>query len=151
MSNVRHPKPSHARTMAFATKRTVLFGDCDPAGVIYTPRISYFVVEAVHEFLTVALGGPAVRELFSMGILPPARAMSIEFLAPFTWDDELTITVVPTEVGNTSFGFTIAARKGASDEVFRAAFTQVCVSPETKRRVPVPDRLARILIAARGA
>jgi len=137
--------------MPFTTKRTVLFGDCDPAGVIYTPRISYFVVEAVHEFLTAVLGGPAVREMFSMGILPPARAMSVEYLAPFSWDAELTITVVPTEARNTSFGFTVTARTGESEEVFRAAFTQVCVSPETKRPVPVPDRLARALAEARGA
>ena len=135
--------------MQFRTKRTVLFGDCDPGGVIYTPRISYFVVEAVHEFLASILGGPGVRELFSMSILPPARALSIEFLAPFTWDDELTITVVPTEPGNTSFGFTVTAHKGENDEVFRAALTQVCVSPETKRPVPVPERLARALKAAR--
>jgi YbgC/YbaW family acyl-CoA thioester hydrolase len=137
--------------MPFRTKRTVLFGDCDPGGVIYTPRISYFIVEAVHEFLTSALGGPGVRELFSMGILPPARALSIEFLAPFSWDDELTITVVPTEPGNTSFAFTVTAHKGENDEVFRASLTQVCVSPETKRPVPVPERLARVLTTARRA
>ena len=29
----------------------VMFGDCDPAGIVYTPRISYFVIEAVHDFL----------------------------------------------------------------------------------------------------
>jgi acyl-CoA thioesterase FadM len=137
--------------MPVTTKRTVLFGDCDPGGVIYTPRVSYFIVEAVHEFLTSALGSPGIRELFSMGILPPARALSIEFLAPFSWDDELTITVVPTEPGTTSFGFTVMAHKGENDEVFRAALAQVCVSPETKRPVPVPERLARVLTAARHA
>lgn len=32
-------------------KRTVLFGDCDPEGIVYTPRFSYFVLEAVQEAL----------------------------------------------------------------------------------------------------
>ncbi len=39
-------------------KRTVLFGDCDPEGIVYTPRFSYFVLEAVQEALGVWLGGP---------------------------------------------------------------------------------------------
>jgi len=32
----------------FIVHRKILFGDCDPAGVLYTPRIGYFVVEAVY-------------------------------------------------------------------------------------------------------
>ena len=68
--------------MKFITKRTILFGDCDPAGIIFTPRVAYFVVEAVHEFLTHILGGPGIRRIFAMDVLPPARAMSIEFLFP---------------------------------------------------------------------
>jgi acyl-CoA thioesterase FadM len=36
--------------MPFKTTRTILFGDCDPGGVIYTPRVAHFVVEATHEF-----------------------------------------------------------------------------------------------------
>ncbi|GMV31630.1 MAG: hypothetical protein AMXMBFR59_37550 [Rhodanobacteraceae bacterium] len=134
--------------MPFTTTRTVLFGDCDPGGIIYTPRVSYFVVEAVHDYLADVLGGPAVRELFAMGILPPARSLSIEFLAPFTWDDVLTITVVPTAVGTTSFGFDVTAATSDSREVFRAMLTQVCVAPDTRRPVPVPERLSAILRAA---
>ncbi|PBD21856.1 thioesterase, partial [Pseudomonas aeruginosa] len=42
-------------------KRTVLFGDCDPEGIVYTPRFSYFVLEAVQEALGVWLGGPGLR------------------------------------------------------------------------------------------
>jgi acyl-CoA thioesterase FadM len=26
--------------MSFTTHRTILFGDCDPAGIVYTPRIA---------------------------------------------------------------------------------------------------------------
>lgn len=32
---------------AVFVSRTILFGDCDPAGVVYTPRFSYFAVEAI--------------------------------------------------------------------------------------------------------
>lgn len=51
-------------------KRTVLFGDCDPEGIVYTPRFSYFVLEAVQEALGVWLGGPGLRTLLGFRILP---------------------------------------------------------------------------------
>lgn len=131
--------------MAFTTRRTILFGDCDPAGVVYTPRISDFVIEAVHEFLAEALGGPAVRELFELGILPPARALSIEFLAPMTWDEVIQIEVTCAELKTTAFTFAVAARKADGDTTFTASLTQVCVSPESRRPVPLPDALRRAL------
>jgi acyl-CoA thioesterase FadM len=37
--------------------RKVLFGDCDPEGIVYTPRFSYFAVEPVHEALNVFVKG----------------------------------------------------------------------------------------------
>ena len=77
--------------MPFTTTRTILFGDCDPAGIVYTPRIAYFVIEAIHEFLSDRLGGEGLRKVFAMGILPPARALSIEFLSSMTWDEVISI------------------------------------------------------------
>ena len=68
----------------FKVMRRVLFGDCDPAGFIYASRIACFVVEATLEFLTARLGTPAERRILKLGILPPARDLSIEFLSPLT-------------------------------------------------------------------
>jgi hypothetical protein len=68
--------------MSFTTGRVVLFGDCDAGGAVYTPRISDFVIEAALEFLSFALGAPAARAIMAMGVLPPARVLSIEFLHP---------------------------------------------------------------------
>src|SRR5262249_4643830 len=33
----------------FRTERSVLFGDCDPGGIVYSPRVADFVVEAALE------------------------------------------------------------------------------------------------------
>lgn len=127
--------------MNFTTKRTILFGDCDPAGIIFTPRVAYFVVEAVHEFLTHILGGPGIRRIFAMGALPPARAMSIEFLSPMVFDDVIDIEVRCEEPKNSSFSFIVTGRNGSGEDTFRSKFTQVCISPDDKRPIPVPDAL----------
>ncbi|MBL0075997.1 MAG: acyl-CoA thioesterase [Rhodocyclaceae bacterium] len=137
--------------MKFITTRTILFGDCDPAGIIFTPRIAYFVVEAVHDFLTHILKGPAVREIFAMDVLPPARAMSIEFLAPMAWDDVIDIEVSCDEPRNSSFTFHVVGRNRAGASTFKSTFTQVCVSPQSKQPITVPEALRRALSDSRLA
>jgi YbgC/YbaW family acyl-CoA thioester hydrolase len=131
--------------MSFTTTRTILFGDCDPAGIVYTPRITYFTIEAVHEFLTHVLGAPAIREILAMGILPPARALSIEFLAPMSWDEVINIEVSSKELTTTSFTFLVEARNSANEVTFRSTLTQVSISPESKRPIPLPQALREAL------
>ena len=125
----------------FKTSRTVLFGDCDPGGVVYTPRISDYVVEAVLEFQASRLDGPAARQIFDMNVLPPARNLSIEFMALLTWDDPIQLEVACTEIGTTSFTCEVTARRVDGKVAFVGKLTQVCISPTTKRPVALPDRL----------
>jgi YbgC/YbaW family acyl-CoA thioester hydrolase len=136
--------------MPFKTSRVILFGDCDPAGVIYTPRIAHFVVEAALEFLSHALEAPAARRLFAMGILPPARALSMEFLHPMVWDQRIDIEVSVKEIRDHSFSLFLEASNADAEVTFRATITQVCVSPETKRPVLLPDALRTALERSRG-
>ena len=127
--------------MPFRTSRVILFGDCDPGGGIYSPRVAHFVVEAGLAFLSHVLDGPAARRLFSMNILPPARALSIEFLHPMTWDETIDIEVSVERIGEHSFTLLVTASNAQGDKTFRASITQVTVSPETMRPVPLPLEL----------
>ena len=79
--------------------RALLFGDCDPSGVVYTPRFSHFAMEAIFTALDQWLGALGLRNLMAE-IAPPVRAMSFEFLKPSTWDDELNMKVQRTVTGN---------------------------------------------------
>ena len=132
--------------MPFITNRTILFGDCDPAGLVYTPRIAYFVIEAIHEFLSDRLGGEGLRKVFAMGILPPARALSIEFLSPMTWDEVISIEVGSEAPGTTSFGFAVEGRQASGEVTFRASMTQVCICPESQQPTALPDALRQALL-----
>jgi len=125
----------------FQTKRVVLFGDCDPAGAVYTPRIAHYVVEADLEFLTHALGSPAERSLMEQAILPPARALNLEFLSPMVWDDEITVSVSVLGLGQHSFTLQFAGRNQHDIETFRGTITHVCVSSQTKRPIDLPPVL----------
>ncbi len=150
-------------------QRTVLFGDCDPEGIVYTPRFSYFSIEAIQDALSIWLvdkpkdptkkttksGG--LRKLMDHGILPPARAFSLEFHHPVTWDDELSIKVWVCQITERSFSFQVEAwlknsRVSDTENIlaFTARLTQVCVSRENHQSMALPkdlrERLSALLI-----
>lgn len=132
--------------MDFIKSRTILFGDCDPAGIVYTPRVTCFIVEAVHDFLHHILGAPAIREIFAMGILPPVRALTVDYLLPMSWDETINIAVSSKQITSTSFTFFIEARNQLDQITFTSILTQVSVSPETRRPTPIPQVLREALI-----
>ena len=136
--------------MGFVTRRTILFGDCDPAGIIFTPRVGYFVVEAVQEYLTHLLGGSGLRQITRMGVMPPARALSMEFLNTMTWDEVIDIQVSHQPPGTSAFTFLLEARNASGNLTFRASLTQVCVDPESRQPVPLPPELRAALSAGQA-
>ncbi|WDD97051.1 acyl-CoA thioesterase [Thalassomonas actiniarum] len=127
---------------AITIKRKVRFGDCDPGGIVYTPRFADFAIEAVDSALAVLFerkGG--ISALMNFGIMPPARSLSFEFLHPVTWDDELSIKVSVDEIRLHAFCFLIEGYLADNTLAFSARLTQVCVSPETKKTVKIPEML----------
>jgi 4-hydroxybenzoyl-CoA thioesterase len=115
---------------------------------IYTPRVAHYVIEAVLDFQTDLLGGRAARALLALGVLPPARSMQADFLAPLTYDDELELEVSCIEIGVSSFTCEVQARRCADQVAFRARVTQLCVSPATRRPVELPEKLRAALVAS---
>jgi len=128
----------------FIVKRKVRFGDCDPGGALYTPRISYFVIESVLDFISECFGAPAEKSIIDLGVMPPARSFTVEFLKPMVWDDEIEIKVHLKEIRTSAFVFSVNGYV-LNDKVFSAELTQVCINPESKRPVKVPAKLREVL------
>lgn len=137
--------------MTFKTSRTILYGDCDPAGFVYTPRVAHLLIEAALEFLSDILGGSAARDFSATGVLPPARSLSIDFLHPMVWDDQIEVEVTVNEIRAHSFSTLLIARNAKGDITFRAVLAQVCVSLQNKRPVPLPARLRAALVQSQAA
>jgi acyl-CoA thioester hydrolase len=67
--------------------------------------------------------------------------LTIEYLSPLVWDDNLEIEVTVKEVRPHSFSFSLVGCKSSGDVAFHASLAQVCVSPKTLRPVAVPESL----------
>lgn len=138
------------KTPVFVSRRKVLFGECDPDGVVYTPRYSDYVIEASHDFLSSIFDakGSALPLFFEQGVFPPARALSFEFLKPISWDDEIELQVWVESIGRTSFTIAVEGLVNEGDTAFSSRLTQVCVSSASKEPMEIPESLQHVLYGA---
>lgn len=126
--------------------RRVLFGECDPAGVMYTPRICEYVVEAALKFVSTSLGEPFERYLFAKSLTAPARNLNVDFLQPVTWDDDIELRAGLLEIRTHAYCVQVTAFNNDDCPVFSGKITQVCVSIQTKKPAPIPERLRTALV-----
>ena len=131
--------------MSFVQKRTVLFGECDPAGIMYTPCIADYLVEATLAFLSHRLGNPVERYMYALGYSLPARAMNMEFLKSMTWDEVIEIHVGLSEIRSRSFTVAVSGKNAKGEETFKGHITMVSMSPAEGRAKRIPPELQSAL------
>ena len=124
----------------FTVRRRARFGDCDPAGVVYTVRFSDYVVSAMDLFLSDLVGGPYLARLGAVTM--PMKALSFVFRAPLRPDDEFDMAVFVGEIRTRTFDLVIAAALPSGSRVFDATLTPIAITTGPERRsVPIPDVL----------
>ncbi len=87
---------------AFTVRKTIRFGHCDPAGIVYYPRYLDLLHEAKEDWLRDGVGVP-LSELIGVRRrgLPIVR-LEADFLAPSRLGDDVEIDVGVGRVGGTS-------------------------------------------------
>lgn len=129
---------------AIHISRTILFGECDPAGIVYTPRFTDFALEATHQALSERLGKPCIRALNEADLATPVRHTEIDYLHPLRYDQRLQQSVVIREIGKHSYTFEVVGYAGEKT-IYRATISYVTLSSQTLQKVPVPAWLRDIL------
>ena len=126
--------------------RRILWGDCDPAGVVYTPRFGDYFTSARDWFMR---AGIDVRELArpeSGGITFPMRALAYDFRSFLTAEDVIEMTVLVTAISRRSFTLKVAATKlPLRSPAFFATGTQVCLDKTLREAVAIPEEIAASL------
>jgi 4-hydroxybenzoyl-CoA thioesterase len=102
--------PQDGKGGPIVARRTIAFGDCDPAGIAYTPRLVAICLEAIDEAWKVILDGEGWFELTAdHGRGSPFVSIAMEFTAPVTPRTPLDLEVRLSRVGQTSLTFEVAA------------------------------------------
>jgi len=128
----------------FIDRRLVLWRDCDPAQIVYTPRFLDFVAEAVEGWFRHVFGVDwyGFRESRKVGI--PAVHTSLDFAAPVHSGDELSLTVLIDEVGRSSLPFRVIGRLN-DREAFRGVWIISTLDATDNRPISIPDDVRDII------
>lgn len=137
------PPPGPRRTLEI--ERTVPFGHCDPAGILYTPRALDICLEAIDEFWKSRLGGLgwyAMNMELDRGT--PFVNVTIDFRSPVTARVPLVLKLELARLGTSSVTFDISTFQDGR-LCYEASLTSVLIVKSRMEKVEATDWLRQAL------
>lgn len=126
-------------SQTFTMQKTVAFGDCDPGGIVHTPRVFDYCMDAIDQFWKTLLDGKGFYELVvDHDRRTPFVNVNMNFISPITPREVLEITVSLAKVGRTSVTFEVAAAQSGR-ACFKGTLSSVLVERETMTKVAEDD------------
>jgi acyl-CoA thioesterase FadM len=126
----------------FIVRRRIAFRDCDPAGIVYTPRfLDPIATSAADLFIAELIGPYGNRDKEIKGLDTPAKAVNMVFHSPSRHGDLLDLEVYCSRIGTTSFETAIEARSEDGKPRFDCRITVLSVEHNPFRASPLPEYL----------
>lgn len=120
--------------------RTVKWGDCDPAGILYTPRVFDYITEAVEAWFR-DVGGIDWMSLIGRNLGAPTVHTSVDFRTPMEPNLVLGVAVLVDKVGGSSLTFRVVGSDAAGTVYFEGKLVSVVIDFNERRPMPIPDAL----------
>lgn len=131
-------------------RRRVMWGECDPAGVVYTPRFTEYAVSARDYWFRHVLKHLDRPHPSHKRVAFPMRAMRFDFTGMLAPDDIFDMCVTLDEVRQRSLTLSIEATHEHGHRAFTAFLTHVAFDQSTGAAVPFPEPLRERLAMING-
>lgn len=127
-------------------RRRVRWGECDPAGVVYTAVFADYVVEAAELFYEQLFNITPQSAKSKYGFGTPTRALSFDFISSLRPDDEFDMTVRVVDIRTRTYVLEITATTPKGEAIFNAQLTPVCVKRPERSSIPIPEAFRTALL-----
>ncbi|WP_153136921.1 acyl-CoA thioesterase [Paraburkholderia agricolaris] len=134
--------------LPFVVRRTVRWGDCDPAGVVYTGRFPEYVLGALALFKEhIARASNDDRSFLGKqhGVGLPCRGMSFDFSGTLWPHNEVDIECFVGDIRTRTFDMHCVGRRPTGEPVFDARFSPICVRADARISTDIPESLRSTL------
>lgn len=121
----------------FVHRRTITWGDTDPARMAYTGRFADFMLEAIEAWFRARLGTDWYRLNVDEGLGTPFVNLAMDFKSPVTPREDLDVGVRVARVGTSSLSFAVEAH-GANTRRLCFTGSATCVFVDGQRLKPIP-------------
>lgn len=122
----------------FITRRLVRFGDVDPAGIAYYPRINNFIHEAFENLWEEYIGERYYLLIQEKRIAFPMVHTEIDFKAPLRFGDRPVIKVTCFKLGRSSLGVRYQFDVNGTICVDAKTLTS-CIDADRLKSIPIPE------------
>jgi acyl-CoA thioester hydrolase len=119
-------------------RRRVRWGECDPAGVVYTATFADYVISAAELFYGALFDTTPQRAKHEQGFGTPTRALEFDFRRSLRPDDVFDMTVTVVAINERTYVLDVTARTPDDEVVFVSRLTPVCVARDERRSIPIP-------------
>ncbi|MCZ6596517.1 MAG: thioesterase family protein [Planctomycetota bacterium] len=122
---------------AFLTQQVIRFGDVDPAGIVYFPKIYDFIHQAFEELWDIHVGKRYYHVLTEQRIGFPLVHSEVDFKHPLRFGDRPQVRVTCFKLGHSSIGLRY---RFSVDEVecVDARMTVACVRLDGLETIRIP-------------
>lgn len=111
----------------FSVKRRVSWGECDPAGIIYTPRALDYGAETLEAWVRDVLGLTWFEMNTKMNLGMPTVRVEIDYVGVLAVDDDVVCTLIVERLGNSSMTSRITVHDGAGRDFFHVTIISCLV------------------------
>lgn len=122
----------------YVIERVVKWGECDPAGIIYTPRALDYATEALEGWFRDYVGTDWLTLNRSSNMGWPTVHASLDFLRPMAVNQTIRVVLALEKIGETALTFRIDCL-GTTGEAYVKVTMVNCIADFTLGRgVPIP-------------
>lgn len=126
--------------MEYEVKRRIYWGDCDPAGIVYTPQFLDMSFQAMEHFWSDHVQVRWLSLQSELGVTAPLVHVDMNFSSPARSGDEISIWFSIEKLGRSSIHY--RARGALGDQpLFVIRFISSMVDEKVFKAVPIPDKI----------
>lgn len=131
--------------LPFTVRRIARWADCDPAGAVFTGRVTDYLLGAVMHFMRRIGYGVGAREGHENGVDLPCKHMSLTFHASLYPEDVVDIRVAVGEIRTHTFDLVARATLPDGRLAFEGQFTPIAIRGDVRESTEIPAALRETL------
>ena len=102
----------------FFRKRFVRWGDCDPGGIIYSPRVYEYALDTLEEFYMEVLGSSWMNLRAGAIVGTPVLRTEIEYMRPLVPEQQFMVTISIKDVGRSTVKYEMTGVDDSGVHIF---------------------------------
>lgn len=133
--------PAYGPDRPFAVSRIVTWGECDPAGVVYTTQFLDYVMETLEAFWreTVGVGFLALHR--DLGLGAPTVSTKFDFQRVLKGGDPFTVELRIEKLSRATIAYALCGVNAAGETCFTCSHVSCIIDDKTFKSVEIPDHI----------